>query len=140
MKLGFKTLIFSVALCLGAGVLGSVFTTSEINTWYATLNKPAFNPPNWIFAPVWTTLYILMGISFYLVLKSKSKDKTLSVKLFVAQLFLNVLWSLYSSDSTVLCLDSPLYLFCGFQSLVLLLTLIRFQNPQLICFCHTLVG
>lgn len=93
MKLDFKTLIFSVAFCLGAGVLGSVFTTSGINTWYVTLNKPAFNPPNWIFAPVWTTLYILMGISFYLVLKSKSKDKTLSVKLFLAQLFLNVLWS-----------------------------------------------
>ena len=61
--------IFSIALCLGAGVIGSVFTMSAIDTWYTTLNKPSFNPPNYIFAPVWTTLYILMGISFYLILK-----------------------------------------------------------------------
>ncbi|MDO8498562.1 MAG: TspO/MBR family protein [bacterium] len=82
-------LILSLGLCLGAGVLGSVFTTSAIPAWYATLNKPVFAPPNSVFAPVWTTLYILMGISLYLVWQKK---KVPSV--FWVQLVLNTLWSI----------------------------------------------
>lgn len=94
MKIGnLKLLVFSLILCLGAGAIGSVFTTSAIGTWYTTLNKPSFNPPNFIFAPVWTTLYILMAVSFYLVLISKVKDKQLAVRLFLVQLFLNIFWS-----------------------------------------------
>lgn len=90
-----KLLVFSLILCLGAGAIGSVFTTSAIGTWYATLNKPSFNPPNFIFVPVWTMLYILMAVSFYLVLISKVKDKQLAVRLFIAQLFLNIFWSVF---------------------------------------------
>ena len=82
-------LILSIGICLGAGILGSFFTTSAIPTWYQTLNKPFFSPPNWIFAPVWTTLYILMGISLYLVWQKK---KVASV--FWIQLFLNTVWSM----------------------------------------------
>lgn len=89
-----KLLILSLVLCLGAGGLGSIFTAPAIGAWYQTLNKPSFNPPNYIFAPVWTTLYILMGISFYLILINKIKNKALAVKLFVAQLLLNILWSI----------------------------------------------
>lgn len=50
-----------------AGYIGSIYTLTEIKNWYAGLEKPFFNPPNWIFGPVWTLLYILMGISFYIV-------------------------------------------------------------------------
>ncbi|MBN2454888.1 tryptophan-rich sensory protein, partial [Candidatus Woesearchaeota archaeon] len=60
-------LIAAVIACQLAGLIGSVFTFSAIPTWYAELTKPFFNPPNWIFSPVWTTLYALMGISLYLI-------------------------------------------------------------------------
>ncbi len=83
-------LIYSVLICLLAGVIGSIFTTSSIPTWYAALNKPFFNPPNWIFMPVWTTLYVLMGISLYLIWIKKNKT---AIKLFAAQLIFNVSWS-----------------------------------------------
>lgn len=94
MSIKIPQLLLSIGLCLGAGVLGSVFTTSAIPAWYATLNKPVFSPPNWIFGPVWTTLYILMGISLYLVWTSKGKLKHNAINLFFIQLGLNVLWSI----------------------------------------------
>ena len=81
-------LFLSIGLCLLAGGVGSIFTTSAIPTWYATLDKPFFSPPNFVFAPVWTTLYILMGISLYLVWKKKFPT------IFGVQLFLNFLWSI----------------------------------------------
>jgi len=86
-------LTLSVGLCLGAGILGSFFTTSSIQIWYATLIKPPFSPPNWIFGPVWTTLYVLMGISLYLVWISKSRLKQKAIYIFLLQLVLNALWS-----------------------------------------------
>ncbi len=87
-------LLVSIGVSLGAGAIGSFFTISSIPTWYVTLNKPIFSPPNWIFAPVWTTLYILMGISLYLVWISKSKLKQRGTTVFFIQLGLNVFWSL----------------------------------------------
>lgn len=86
-------LIVSIGICLGAGVIGSFFTVSSIPTWYAAINKPIFSPPNWVFAPVWTVLYILMGISLYFVLISKSKLQQIGIVLFLIQLGLNALWS-----------------------------------------------
>ncbi len=85
-------LISAILLCEGAGVLGSFFTISAITTWYATLNKPSFSPPNFLFGPVWTALYALMGISLYLVWKSKDKSKLRAVHLFFIQLGLNAVW------------------------------------------------
>ena len=82
-------LIFSIGICLGAGVLGSFFTISSIPTWYVTLNKPFFSPPNWVFGPVWTMLYILMGYSLYLVWKKKKVPS-----IFWIQLILNASWSI----------------------------------------------
>ncbi len=92
----FPKLLFSIGLCLGAGILGSFFTTSSIPTWYSTLNKPFFSPPNWIFAPVWTILYILMGISLYMVTGDKAQvtRKNKAVVIFLVQLILNVAWSI----------------------------------------------
>ena len=88
-------LFASIGAALGIGFLGAVPTISAIPTWYADLKKPFFAPPNWIFSPVWTVLYILMGISFWIysranVLKQK---KRWSYALYVTQLILNLLWS-----------------------------------------------
>lgn len=87
-------LIIAILVSEGAGILGSFFTIPSIPTWYATLNKPSFSPPNYVFGPIWTTLFALMGISLYLVLVSKAKSKQYAVKLFFVQLGLNVLWSI----------------------------------------------
>ncbi len=88
-------LIGSVLLCNCAGLLGSLFTTTGPGSWYSTLIKPAFNPPSWIFAPVWTLLYILMGISLYLVIMEgmKGRDVRIPLLIFATQLILNILWS-----------------------------------------------
>jgi len=56
-------LIISILICQGAGAIGSLFTSPAISTWYAIIQKPSFNPPNWIFAPVWILLFLLMGLS-----------------------------------------------------------------------------
>lgn len=88
-------LLISVIGCELVGFLGTPFTISAIPTWYATLNKPFFAPPNWIFRPVWTLLYFLMGVAFYLIWKQgwkKKKVKTAGL-FFLAQLVLNFVWS-----------------------------------------------
>ncbi len=88
-------LTISVLIPLSVGFLGSLFTTPSIGTWYATLNKPVFNPPNWIFAPVWTALFILMGLSLYFVWeKWKKKNGMNTFYIFGMQLSLNLLWSI----------------------------------------------
>jgi benzodiazapine receptor len=95
--------IGAVAICEAAGILGSLFTTPKIATWYQTLILPSFAPPSWVFAPVWTTLYLLMGISLFLILRERQKKIPISrpISIFAIQLALNVLWS---------------YLFFGLQS------------------------
>lgn len=93
----------SIAVCLLAAVIGSAFTTPAIPTWYAALLKPALNPPAWVFGPVWTVLYILIGIALYLVWSRgwSQKNVQVAMTIFAVQLVLNVLWS---------------YLFFGLQS------------------------
>lgn len=89
------TFIIAQAVSFAAGAIGSLATFTNVNTWYATLDKPFFNPPNWVFGPVWTALYALMGISLYLVLTaSYQKTKKPALILFGVQLALNALWSL----------------------------------------------
>ena len=88
--------VICIAIPLIIGMIGSVFTASNILTWYAALNKPVFTPPGWVFGPAWTILYILMGISLYLILQ-KGLDKPMvrqGVILFAVQLALNFLWSI----------------------------------------------
>lgn len=77
----------AILICEGVGVLGSVFTVSNIPTWYAGLNKPTFSPPNWVFGPVWTLLYFLMGVALFLVWRKKIP------MIFSLQLILNFVWS-----------------------------------------------
>ncbi len=87
-------LILCIAIPLIVGAISGIATASNIPTWYVTLNKPSFNPPNYLFAPVWTTLYVLMGISFFMILQSRpSTLKMQAIKAFVIQLFLNFCWS-----------------------------------------------
>jgi tryptophan-rich sensory protein len=88
-------LFISIAITLLVGAIAGYFTTSGVNGWYAVANKPSFNPPNWLFAPVWTALYIMMGIALYLVWsKDTSKDiKQTALVLFGMQLALNFAWS-----------------------------------------------
>ena len=98
-KINWKRLIIALALPQLAGFIGSLFTTQAIPTWYATLNRPSFAPPNWLFAPVWTLLFILMGIAFYLVWQTPVKKKRKLIKkeavlAFFTQLLFNVLWSM----------------------------------------------
>lgn len=87
-------LLISVGASLLAGAIGNLATNPNIPNWYAHLDKPSFNPPNWVFGPVWTLLYILMGIGLYLVWTSPgSKAKPAPYVWFGFQLMLNVLWS-----------------------------------------------
>ncbi|MEI7434204.1 MAG: TspO/MBR family protein [Methanomicrobiales archaeon] len=89
-------LIICIAIPLLAGVAGSFSTMSSIATWYTGLIKPVLTPPNWLFGPVWTTLYILMGIALYLVIREGTEKKPvqLGIMVFAAQLIVNVVWSL----------------------------------------------
>ena len=111
--------ILSVLVCQLAGFIGSLFTTPHIPTWYANLTKPSFTPPNAVFAPVWTTLYFLMGLSLFLVWKKGTKGLTL----FFIQLVLNVVWSILFFG-----LKSPLLGFIDIIVLwlLILLTIINF--------------
>ena len=87
-------LIVSLLLPLGLGALASLFTSEAVPEWYETLNRPSFNPPNWLFGPVWTILYILMGISLFLIWKqSANKERNLAIVVFLLQLALNFAWS-----------------------------------------------
>lgn len=120
-----KKFVISLLVCLAAGFLGSIFTTPSIPTWYASLTKPSFNPPNWLFAPAWTILFILMGISAFLVwhkgLKKKGVKKALGF--FLAQLIFNVLWSFlfFKFHSPFLALLDIIFLW-----FLILLTILKF--------------
>ena len=74
-KTNWLRLIEAIILCLLVGAISSVLTMSSVSGWYATLVKPSFNPPNWIFGPVWTTLFIMMGIALFLILEEGKKKK-----------------------------------------------------------------
>jgi len=90
----FFQLIGSILIAQGAGLLGSVFTFNSVKTWYTTLARPALNPPSWVFGPVWTILYTLMGISAYLIWQQRgSEGAKLALWIYGVQLVLNALWS-----------------------------------------------
>lgn len=92
----FFKLVITVGVSQLAGLIGSLFTFSAIPTWYQTLHKPTFSPPNWVFSPVWTILYTLMGIAAFLVWQKGVKHKQVKQALFIfgSQLVLNALWSI----------------------------------------------
>lgn len=125
-KINWKQLIISLLVCQLAGLVGWIFTSSSVNDWYAGLNKPVFNPPNWVFAPVWTTLFLLMGISLYIVWNSKDKkNKKGAVEMFSAQLLLNIGWSVFFFG-----IKEPLFAFIELLFLwaFIMLTMARFYR------------
>ena len=88
--------IISVLIPVGIGAISGLFTASNVQTWFVTVAKPSFNPPSWLFGPVWTTLYVMMGIAFFLVWKNETVQKSIKQKaiiLFAIQMVLNFLWS-----------------------------------------------
>jgi len=89
-------LVTAVVLSELAGIVGSIFTTPSITGWYAGIVKPALNPPAWVFGPVWTTLFALMGIAAFLVLKKgwERRNVRTALGIFAGQLVLNTLWSI----------------------------------------------
>ena len=119
-------LFISFVICLSVGAVSGLLTASEIISWYATLNKPSFNPPNSIFSPVWTTLYIFMAISLWLVWR---KNIPISIKrnailIFAIQLILNFFWSIIFFS-----LHQPLFAFIEiiFLWIFILLSIIKFR-------------
>ena len=124
--MNFKKLEISLIIPLAIGFTGSFFTSSSVNTWYTTLNKPSFNPPNWIFAPVWTILFIMMGVSLYLVWTAPdSASKKTAYLIFATQLILNVTWS-----GLFFALQRPLY--AGIEIIILwiviLINIVKFYS------------
>ncbi len=87
-------LITCILLPQIAGFIGSAFTINSIPTWYKGLEKPFFSPPNWIFAPVWTTLYLLMGISLFMIIRKQKEIFSKPVKIFLIHLAVNSFWSI----------------------------------------------
>jgi len=92
-----KSLVFTIAvcvfLCLTFGLFSGFSTINSIVSWYPFIEKPSWNPPNWIFGPVWTGLYMLMGISLGMVWNRRKEDKSNAIKWFAIQFGLNLLWS-----------------------------------------------
>lgn len=113
MPKNLSRLIISIAICQAAGVIGSFFTVSSIPTWYQLLTKPGFSPPDFIFGPVWLSLYTLMGISLYL-----AWQKGKIPKVFWFQLALNAAWSILFFG-----LKSPLLGLIGIVALLVLIIL-----------------
>ena len=87
-------LVVFVGLCLAIGALGGWVTADSVKTWYTTINKPSFTPPNWLFGPVWTVLYVLMGVAAWRVwCKARPDQLRVPLALFAVQLALNLAWS-----------------------------------------------
>ncbi|MBN1374967.1 MAG: tryptophan-rich sensory protein [Dehalococcoidia bacterium] len=122
-------LIISLAACVCSGLIGSIFTHGSVSTWYTFLEKPAFTPPDWLFAPMWFLLYILMGISAFLVWRKGLSQFHVreGLVIFLIQLILNAFWSFafFGLKSTVagLLVIVPLWT-------AILLTIINFYRTS----------
>ncbi|WP_227990904.1 TspO/MBR family protein [Flavisolibacter ginsenosidimutans] len=114
-----------MALPLSVGGIAALFTQAGIDRWFTTIQKPAWQPPNWLFAPVWTVLYILMGIALYLVWKQNAPGKRGAIILWSLQLVLNFLWSFifFSQHRIALALVDIVVLW-----LLILLTIFSFAK------------
>lgn len=120
----YKKLVVSLALPQLAGLIGAIFTGSNVSAWYTTIEKPAFTPPGWVFGPAWTLLYLLMGISLYLVW-SRAETHKRALSVFTVQLVLNTLWSIIFFG-----LQAPLWAFVEIMILwaAILLTVVSFYK------------
>jgi benzodiazapine receptor len=102
-KVSIKKLIISLGLPLLMGALSGFFASQTIPMWYEKLHQPSFRPPNWLFAPVWIVLYLLMGISLYLIWRLRvSRERNMALVAFVVQLLLNFGWSFLFFSSNMI--------------------------------------
>jgi len=117
-------LVGAILICEGVGILGAVLTMSSLSVWYEALNKPVFTPPAWLFGPVWTILYLLMGMSLY-----RAVIKRAELKWFIIQLSLNFLWSylFFSLHEIGLALLEIVVLFGA-----IIATMIQFRKKDLL--------
>lgn len=107
--------ILSLLLPLLIGGISGALTAGAVNGWYTTLVQPTFNPPNWVFGPVWTLLYVLMGVSHYRIwIKANTPDRTSALRIFWFQLVLNFFWSLifFGAQQITLALVEIIVLWC----------------------------
>lgn len=103
----YLSLVVCIFICFSASLVGALFTNTSVGGWYKTIKKPSFNPPDWIFGPVWTLLFLAMSISLWLVWqKRKEEDIKLGLIIFGVQLILNVTWS-----ALFFGMKSPFYAF-----------------------------
>ena len=120
-------LVISILIPVLVGAVSGYFTSSGVDGWYAAANKPWFNPPDWIFAPVWTTLYVLMGTALFLVWRTESAKtlKQTAIILFAVQLTLNFFWSFIFFK-----LQQPAWAFAEIivMLLMILLTILWFRK------------
>jgi tryptophan-rich sensory protein len=127
MEINYLRLVASIGICLLVGFIAGFFTSSSISSWYSQLNKPSFNPPNWLFGPVWTVLYILMGVSLYLVWNNDGSK--IAIIFFAVQLALNFIWSFLFFS-----LHNPLI---AFIEILLLLSMIIVTTLKFYPISHT---
>ena len=120
-------LIIAILICESTGIISGLIANTNRNPWFDTLNKPSWNPPSFLFAPVWTTLYLLMGISLWLIWKSNTPapQKINLIILFSSQLFLNFWWSIifFKFHSPALALLNIILML-----ILILLTIINFSK------------
>lgn len=129
-KINWIKLIIALILPQLAGLIGFLATAQAISTWYVSLNRPNFAPPNWLFAPVWILLFILMGIAFYLiwaktVKKEEKKLQDRAIRLFLIQLVFNTLWSIIFFGQQLLFLA---FLEIIMLWILILLTILQFKK------------
>ena len=117
-----------ILLCVGTGMIGGMVSAGAIEDWYRTLAKPSWNPPDWVFGPVWTTLYVMMAVAAWLVWRTRDRVAP-AMALFFAQLALNLLWSLlfFGARSPGLALIEVVFLWTS-----VLLTMLAFFGRQTI--------
>ena len=122
-------LVIAIVVSEGIGLIGGLATSAGVSGWYLTLAKPALNPPNWIFGPVWTLLYILMGVAAFFIWQRGLGDRKVRKSLIVygVQLLLNLLWSIVFFG-----LHSPLWALVViiFLWLFILLTIVEFYKQR----------
>ena len=120
-------LVISIIICQIVGLMGSFFTMPAIDSWYQTINKPIFTPPNWVFAPVWVVMFLLMGVALFFIWDKESKngEKKAAIVVFVFQFILNILWSFI-----FFTLKSPIGAFVEIMALwiMVLFTIITFSK------------
>ena len=116
----FIRISIGVAICLLVGFLGAIATQNSVNDWYTTINKPSFNPPNWLFGPVWTALYVLMGVAFGIVWAKGTYHAWVKTAMyhFGFQLILNLTWSVVFFG-----LQAPFYALLVIVALIILILL-----------------